>query len=129
MEGEAVANSWFFLYGSAFLGSCLFGVLVLYNIVGAIGFMREDTGGESSSALAKAAWLVGLASFLLGPCAWMGAVLAIVLARVERGRIYEEKASLAGATPCRMASVNGGVTLLLWAMLTAGMVATYLQQG
>ncbi len=125
MEAEA-ANAMFFTYAAVGLGSCIGFLLLAYNVVGLISYLREDTGGESASALAKAAWAIGFLSGLLGPCAWLGAVVAIVLARVERSRIYAEKAPLAGATPCRMAAVNGGVVLLNWLLVTAGLLATWL---
>lgn len=120
------ANSFFFMYVAGTMGSCIGILLFLYNVVGVISFLREDTGGESASMLSKAAWAIGFLSGLLGPCAWFGALLALILARVERGRIYAEKSPLAGATPCRMASVNGGMILVIWAVFTAGAVATWL---
>lgn len=119
----------FFLYATAGLSSCMWMVLFLYNLVGVISFMREDTGGESASMLSKAAWALGFFSIFVFPCAWFFALVAIGLARFERGRIYKEQSPLAGATPCRMASVNAGITLVLWALVTAGAVATWLGVG
>lgn len=119
------ANAFFFLYVGAFFGSCMGLFLLLYNVVGLVGFLREDNV-EPASALAKAAWAVGLLSGLLGPCAWVGAVLALILARVERGRIYAETSSLSGATPCRMATVNGGLILAMWAVLSLLSLASWL---
>lgn len=124
MDGSS-ANAFFFLYVTGFFGSCMGLFLLLYNVVGLVGFLREDNT-EPASGLAKAAWAVGFFSGLLGPCAWVGAVLALVLARVERGRIYAETSSLSGATPCRMATVNGGLILAMWAILSFGSLATWL---
>lgn len=121
-------TNFFFMYVTGLLGSCMSMILLVYNLVGLISYMREDTGGEKASGLAKAAWFIGFAAGFLGPCAWFGALLALILARVERSRIYAEKAPLAGATPCRMASVNGGVMLLIWTVFTGGMLATWLLQ-
>lgn len=123
---EDAANSLFFIYVAGTLGSCIGILLFLYNVVGVVSFLREDTGGESASMLSKGAWAIGFLSLLLGPCAWFGALLALILARVERGRIYAEKSPLAGATPCRMASVNGGLVLVIWAIFTAGILASWL---
>ena len=123
------ANSFFFMYVAGTLGSCVGALLFLYNVVGLVSFMREDTGGESASMLAKAAWAIGFLSGLLGPCMWFGAVIALILARVERGRIYAEKSPLAGATPCRMASVNGGLMLVIWVVFTAGALSTWAYSG
>ncbi len=122
------SSALFLTYVSLFMGSCMWFILVFYNLAGLFSYSREDTDGESASAMAKMAWAIGFLSFLLGPCAFLGALLAIVLSRVETGRMYSEKSSLAGATPCRMASVNGGVNLLMWVIFTAGIVAGLMQQ-
>jgi hypothetical protein len=119
MEEEA-ANGFFLLYVSSGMGSCIWMILVFYNLISLVGFMRSDTGGESASVLSKLAWAVGFFSFMLGPCAWLGAVAALIMAKVERGRIYEEASTVASSTPCSMASINGGVTLVLCALFMAG---------
>jgi hypothetical protein len=124
MDGEV---SYLFLYVGSFLGSCMWMALLGYNAMGLFSFMREDTEGEVASPLAKAAWAISFASFLLGPCAWFGASCALILVRMERGRMYSEKSSLAGATPCRIAGINAGITLMMWAAITVGLVATAVQ--
>ena len=86
-------------------------------------------GGEASGAIAKAAWFLGFMSLIILPCAWFLGPLAMILASVERRRIYAEKAPLAGATPCRMGSVNGGMALVLWGIAVAGWVAMYAMSG
>ena len=119
------ANSLVILYVSSGIGSCAWVALLLYNLVALIGFFRESTEG-SASMLSKAAWAVGFFSFLLGPCAWFGGLVAIVLASVERRRIYQDKSSFASATPCRHASVNGWVIIGLTALMFGAGLATYL---
>ena len=126
MEGEAAANPYFFAYVSGILGSCGFMILVLYNLIGLIGFLREDTT-EKASGLSKAAWAIGFLSFMFGPCTWFAAALALILARIERGRIYQEKSPLASATPCRMANINGAINLVIWLVITGGMIGTWMQ--
>ncbi|HHO50982.1 MAG TPA: hypothetical protein ENK18_08955 [Deltaproteobacteria bacterium] len=111
-----------FLWVSAGLGSCLGLILLLYNIVAAVLFMREETEG-TSSGLAKAAWALGIVALLTWPAPCVGSLIAIaamMLSRVERGRIYRDESSLAGATPVRMGSVNGGMALLLQVLVFAG---------
>jgi len=103
---------------------CVLSVLVLYNIVALIGFMREKTD-ESASGLAKGAWVVGLLSLFMGPCGWFFGLLAMILANVERRRMYQEKSPLASATPVRMGSVNGSATLFLTIIALIGGLASY----
>ena len=123
---EADGSALFLTYISLFMGSCMWFILVVYNLAGLFSYSREDTDGESASGMAKAAWAIGFLAFLLGPCSVLGSLLAIILSRVETGRMYAEESSLAGATPCRMASVNGGVNILMWVIISAGLIAAAL---
>ena len=114
-----------FLYVSAGIGSCLSMILLLYNVVAGVLFLREDTGDERAGGLAKAAWALGLVALLAWPLPCVGSLLAIsamVISRVERGRIYRDESSLAGATPVRMGSVNGGVALMIQFFAMAGLL-------
>lgn len=113
------------LYVSATLGSCLWFIMLAYNVGALFSFIRNK-GDDKPSGLSMAAWAVGFLSFLLGPCAWFGAILAMVLANVERRRIFQDKSTFASATPCRHASVNSGFTLLMWVLITGGLVLTWL---
>jgi hypothetical protein len=117
MSGNAIL-----MYVSGGLGSCLGVVVLLYNLVTALLFLREETEG-TSSGLAKAAWALGLLAMFVWwmPCVGgVVAIAAIVVARVERGRIYRDESSLAGATPVRMGSVDGTVALLLQCLVFIG---------
>jgi len=120
-----------FMYGAGGVGSCLVALLLLYNLVVAVMFLREETDGVSSN-MAKAAWAVGVLA-VLGwwfPC--VGAVLAIVaimLAQIERGRIYRDESSFAGSTPIRMGRIDGIVVLIVQLILMGGMIATALRTG
>ena len=125
MEEEA-ANGFFLLWVSSGMGSCIWVILVIYNLISLIGHMRADHDGETASGLSKGAWAVGFFSFLLGPCACLGAITALIIANIERGRIYEEASSVASSTPCSMASINGGVVLLLCALMLGGGLSTFL---
>lgn len=113
-----------FLYGAGGIGSCLVALLLLYNLVVAVMFLREETDGVSSP-MAKAAWAVGVLA-VLGwwfPC--VGAIFAIgaiVLAQIERGRIYRDESSLAGSTPIRMGRIDGIVVLIVQLLLIGGMI-------
>ena len=120
-----------FLYVTGGIGSCVGSILLLYNVVAGVLFMREETEG-SSGGLAKAAWAVGLLALFMWwiPCIGsVAAIAAIIISRVERGRIYRDESSLAGATPVRMGSVNGGVALLIQVMAVIGILATMLTSG
>ena len=112
------------LYGAMGFNLCVLSVLVLYNIVALVGFMREKTD-ESASGLAKGAWIVGLISLFVGPCGWFFGLVAMILANVERRRMYQEKSPLASATPVRMASVNGGAVLFMTIIAVLGGLASY----
>jgi hypothetical protein len=119
------------LYGAGGLGSCLVALLLLYNLVGAVLFLREETDGVASP-MAKAAWAVGVLA-VLGwwfPC--VGAVLAIVaivLAQIERGRIYRDESTFAGSTPIRMGRIDGIVVLVVQVLLIGAMVASAMRGG
>ena len=124
MEAE---GGFFAAYVGSALCSCMFMGLVLYNLYGLFSYSREDTGDERASGFAKAAWALSFFAFLLGPCSWVGALTALIIARVERGRMYAEKSPLAGATLLRIAGVNAGVTILQWLVITAAMSVTWMQ--
>jgi hypothetical protein len=119
------------LYGAGGIGSCLVALLLLYNLVSAVLFLREETDGVASP-MAKAAWAVGVLA-VLGwwfPC--VGAVLAIaaiVLAQVERGRIYRDESTFAGSTPIRMGRIDGIIVLIVQLILIGGMVASAVRGG
>ena len=120
---EGAATGFFLLYAASGFGSCIWFLLMFYNLISLIQFMRSDTDGETASGLSKAAWAVGFLSFLLGPCMWFGAVIALIMSKVERGRIYTEVSSFASSTPCTMGSINGGVTLVMYAVFLVGALA------
>ncbi|MBX2796238.1 MAG: hypothetical protein KTR31_01175 [Myxococcales bacterium] len=104
-----------FLYGGYGLGSCLGFVLLIYNLVAGVLFLREDTEG-SASGLAKASWALGVMALFAWPLMCFGlpfALGAMLTSRIERRRIYRGDASLAGATPVRMGSINGSLSLLM----------------
>ena len=54
MEEEA-ANGFFLLWVSSGMGSCIWVILVIYNLISLIGHMRADHDGETASGLSKAA--------------------------------------------------------------------------
>lgn len=108
------------------LGSCLWLVQLMYNAVALFSYVRSK-GDEHASGLAMGAWALGFVSFLLGPCAPVGGVVAMVVAAVERQRIFQDKSPFASAIPCRHASVNGTFTLLLWVTFVAGALGAWLQ--
>ncbi len=127
-EGEMQSANLVFLYVGAGLGSCLGFALLLYNLVAGVLFMREETEG-SSSGMAKVAWALGIVALLAWPAPCIGALIAIaamVISRVERGRIYRDESSLAGATPVRMGSVNGSIALLIQVLVLSSVVASFL---
>lgn len=105
-----------FLIPIAFiLGSGVVVLLGIYNVIAGILFLRERIDGNASW-IAKIAWALSAASLAMWclPCLGTGAALtAMLLARIERGRIYASKAPLASATPVRMARINGGWALIL----------------
>lgn len=113
---EESAPSFVVLYLAGGLGSCLLSVLLVYNLVAVVFFMRERTEG-SASGLSKAAWAIGVLAVVFLPCAWFLGLVALVLGRVERGRIYRDQSSLASATPARMAGINGGMAFVVWLLI------------
>ena len=128
---SAELGSWTAVGGVGALGSCFVSILLLYNLVTAILYLREDTDGVSSG-LAKAAWATGVLA-VLGwwfPCVGtLIAIAAIVMARAERGRIYRDESSLAGATPIRMAQIDGWVVLVVQILSMIALVVSLMRQG
>ena len=128
---SAELGSWTAVGGVGAIGSCFVAILLLYNLVTAILYLREDTDGVASG-LAKAAWATGVLA-VLGwwfPCVGtLIAIGAIVLGRMERGRIYRDEASLAGSTPIRMAQIDGWVVLVVQLLAMVGMVVSMMRQG
>lgn len=107
------------LYVPGVVGWCAALLLLIYNSVALFLFLheREDRGPSRTSLLA---WATGVAAVLswCAPClGGLLAVAALVLARRERIRIYRDEAPLAGATPVRMASLDGAAALVLHAAL------------
>jgi hypothetical protein len=128
---SANLGSWTAAGGVVGIGSCFVALLLVYNLVTAILYLREDTDG-ASSGLAKAAWATGVLA-VLGwwfPCVGtLIAIAAILLARVENGRIYRDEASLSGATPVRMAQIDGWIVLLVQVVALAATILTMVRQG
>ncbi|MFT4622875.1 MAG: hypothetical protein ACI8PZ_001531 [Myxococcota bacterium] len=107
---------------------CLLSAMLAFNVWGLIGFVREERE-EKPSGVSMAAWGIGFLSLLLGPCAWLGAVIAIGMASFERRRIYQDKSPLSSAGPARMASINGGFTLLIWVLMLVAGIGQYATTG
>ena len=127
MEQVAIpTQSYFILSIAGGVGQCVIFFLALYNLVALIGVMRSaDDEGGGASALSKGAWGIGCLAAVLFPCAPLFSLIAVVLSRVEIGRVYRDESTLASATPARMGSVNGGVAFLVWALVTAGTILNF----
>lgn len=126
MEAEVAAGpSTFILSLFGGVGNCIILLLALYNLIALIGVMRsKDEGG--ASAIAKGAWGVGCLSAVIFPCAPLLSLVAIIMSRIEIGRVYRDESPLASATPARMGSVNGGVALLVWFLTLLGVLVSFL---
>lgn len=125
MSADAGGTSFFILYLFAGVGNCVILMLALYNLVALIGVMRS--GDEvGASGLAKGAWGIGCLSAVIFPCAPLLSLIAIVLSRVEIGRVYRDESPLSSATPARMGSVNGGIALLVWFLVVVGALINFL---
>jgi hypothetical protein len=110
------------------LGSCLGVVALLYNLVAAVLYSREETEGRSSG-ISITSWAIGLLAMLLWwlPCVGGAAALfALAVGYYERSRIYRDQASLASATPVRMGISNGSLALLLQAVLWVALLVSWL---
>ena len=117
-----------FLYFTGAMGSCVGVLVALYNLIAAVLFLREETEGHSST-LALTAWAIGVLATMIWwlPCVGgMAALLSILVARMERARIYRDQSPLAGATPVRMAHGNGSVALVLQSILLFSLLASWL---
>ena len=119
---EAEAPSLIPIYAGSGSIVCIASVLLLYNLIVLVGQIRQKSD-EAVSGMAKAAWALSVVSLFLGPCIWLGALVSIVLGRVERGRIYRGESTIASATAARMAALNGWFALLfLLAAIIVGVI-------
>jgi len=117
-----------FLYLTGGIGSCVGIVVILYNLIAAALYLREETEGRSSG-LAITSWAIGMLAMLVWwlPCVGgLAGLLAVLVSRYERGRIYRDESSLAGATPVRMGYVNGGMAVILHVLMFAGVLGSWL---
>ena len=93
--------------------SCFGLLLLVYNVFGVVSLIRDKRDERPASPMSLAAWGVSLASLFLGPCALIPALLALVLARVESGRIFAEQSSMRSTGPVHMANVNAAIAIVL----------------
>ena len=117
-----------FLYLTGGIGSCVGIVVILYNLIAAALYLREETEGRSSG-LAITSWAIGMLAMLVWwlPCVGgLAGLLAVLVSRYERGRIYRDESSLACATPVRMGYVNGGMAVILHVLMFAGVLGSWL---
>lgn len=107
------------LYVPGVAGWCAALLLLIYNSVALFLFLHErnDRGASQASVLAWAAGVAAVMSWCAPGLGGLLAVAALALARRERIRIYRDEAPLAGATPVRMASLDGATALVLHAAL------------
>ena len=118
--------NWLYMAISGGMATCLGALLLAYNVIALVMFMREDSD-EAASGMAKAAWGLGLLSVFTAGLPCIGSLIPfvpILLARVEKGRIYRDESPLAGATPVRLAGINGWMALILSALFLLGTVLT-----
>lgn len=120
----AAGGSFVMLYAMSGVGSCIGILIALYNLIMVIGFMREQTDG-AASAMSKASWGVGCLALLFMPCGWFFGLVAIILSRVETGRIYRDESPLASATPTRMGSLNGAMAIVIFMLYFVGAIASF----
>jgi hypothetical protein len=113
------------MYIGTGVGSCLTVLMLISNIVAAVRYLTSE-GTEPASPASLAAWGVSVASFFLGPCGFLTALIAVVLARVERAKVFREEASAWSLMPCSMANTNSFafvvVTVIIWVGIIAGFV-------
>jgi hypothetical protein len=121
---EEAGKSFAILYAGTSVGSCAMMLLVLANIVVLVQFMREKSD-ETASGMAKASWAIGFSAMFFGPCGFFPALVAIILSRVETGRIYRGESELRSATPARWGSINGGVIMFLQFLVGLAGVITF----
>jgi hypothetical protein len=118
--------NWLYLGITSGMATCIGAILLAYNVIALVMFMREESEG-SASGMAKGAWALGLVSVFMAGMPCIGSLmpfLPIILARVEKGRIYRDESPLAGATPVRLAGINGWIAFMLSALMMLGSVLT-----
>jgi hypothetical protein len=96
--------------------SCFAIVITLYNLWTAITMMRSTE--EGASGLSKAAWAVSVLAYFTGPCGLFFALVAVIMSRIETGRVWREESPISSATPCRMASINAAMLVLFTIFLS-----------
>ena len=92
------------------IGGCFSLILVAYNLIVLIGFLRESAK-DKPSTISIVAWVVSLVSVSLGPCGFVVGLVSFFVARYEQGRIYNEESTVRSTTPCEIASMNAIVAI------------------
>jgi hypothetical protein len=92
------------------LGACVLVVMAIINGMGVVRYLRR-TGDDAATALSLGGWVMSVVGLFLGPCALLTAVAALIIARLETGRVQREEASAWTLIPCQMMRINGLLTL------------------
>src|SRR5688500_7116540 len=116
METAAGTGPGMLLWVGVGIGSCIGVLLALYNLYVLVQFLRAP--GDKASPMSLGAWILSFASLFLGPCGLFTGLIALVLARIEQGRIYNEQSSPSSQTPVNMASVNFAVFVIVSIVMT-----------
>lgn len=111
------------MYAGGGIGACLTAVLLLSNAMSAFRYFTRE-GDEPASPMSLAAWALSLAWLILGPCGFLTSVIALVLARIERAKVFRQEASPWTMLPCSTATTNSIMSLAIMALFaTAGVLA------
>lgn len=89
---------------------CFGFALLIYNAIALFKYFREEST-EKASGMAFAAYALGIVSIFCGGCfmAW----IPLVLANIERKRIYREESSLRSTGLVRAATLTSGVVVVV----------------
>lgn len=90
---------------------CVGALLLIYNLVAVVKYLREDSE-ESASGLAWAAFVLGLLS-ITPACGCFLAAIPWGIASYERSRIYKGDASLRGAGLTRAGGLTAVIILVM----------------
>lgn len=106
--------------------SCFAILLLGYNLSGVVSLVRDKRDERPASPMSLVAWGLSIASLFLGPCGFLTALIALLLARIESGRIFAEQSSMRSTGPVHMANVNAAMAIVLLVVAMMAFVFSYL---
>jgi ectoine hydroxylase-related dioxygenase (phytanoyl-CoA dioxygenase family) len=105
------------------MGACLTTLLLLSNAMSVFRYVTRQ-GEEPASTMSLAAWGLSLAWLILGPCGFLTSIIALVISRTEKAKVFAQEASPWTMIPCSVATTNSLMSIVILGLFAvAGVLA------